>query len=449
MTLTADEVQLLAELFGKGLIRAPSVARIPKDVQKDMSISDFTTMVANTKDRKKFNIDCCFENLSFVVKVPDHKQQIKTVGTQFMALFNPLSRLLHGCVSDVKEKTVLHSLSGCFQSGRSTLVLGPPGSGVTTLFKALSGRLHHDNNKLKLSGNCYYSGYSGAEMRVKKLSAYVEQLDNHLPTLTVRETLMFAFNCVFDKNNQSEQVNELYKDLPEYAINKYGLTNCADTIIGNVFLRGISGGEKRRVTTAEMLLSRRSLSFYDQISTGLDSAATYDIVRMICIVAKNLGTTPVVSLLQPPPEVVDLFDDVLVLSNGRIFYHGPRNKIVSYFESIGYSCPEDKDIADFVQEVTSECTPEYRTKADAPATIEEMSQVWLNSALAKEGMAKMETLKVKNTESSATDLEQFFSRKANPYAKSYAHDLRLQLTRSWKLFSREVGFIVVRLFQVV
>lgn len=92
----------------------------------------------------------------------------------------------------------------------------------------------------------------------------------------------------------------------------------------------------------------------DSISTGLDSAATFDICKTLRACAHALDTTILVCLLQPPPEVFDLFDDVIVMDGGQIVYHGEREQVLDHFESIGYRCPPRKDVADFLVEVRAE-----------------------------------------------------------------------------------------------
>lgn len=115
--------------------------------------------------------------------------------------------------------------------------------------------------------------------------------------------------------------------------------------------RGISGGQKKRVTTGEMVVGAAKALFMDEISTGLDSATTYQIVRCLRQFVHVFMSTMVVSLLQPAPETFNLFDDVILLSEGQVIYQGPRENILEFFESMGFKCPERKGVADFLQEV--------------------------------------------------------------------------------------------------
>lgn len=101
----------------------------------------------------------------------------------------------------------------------------------------------------------------------------------------------------------------------------------------------------------EMIVGPVTALFMDEISTGLDSSTTFSIVKNLGQIAHVMKSTIVVSLLQPAPETFDLFDDIILLSEGQVVYHGPREHIVSFFESCGFRCPERKGVADFLQEV--------------------------------------------------------------------------------------------------
>uniref|UniRef100_A0A453KM58 ABC transporter domain-containing protein n=2 Tax=Aegilops tauschii subsp. strangulata TaxID=200361 RepID=A0A453KM58_AEGTS len=129
-------------------------------------------------------------------------------------------------------------------------------------------------------------------------------------------------------------------------------------------LRGISGGQKKRVTTAEMLVTPGRALFMDEISTGLDSSTTFQIVNSIRQTIHIIGGTAVIALLQPAPETYELFDDIILLSDGQVVYNGPREHVLEFFKSMGFKCPERKGVADFLQEVTSR---------------KDQGQYWINS----------------------------------------------------------------------
>ncbi|ERM97050.1 hypothetical protein AMTRI_Chr05g64100 [Amborella trichopoda] len=276
-----------------------------------------------------------------------------------------------------KRLSVLDSLSGIIRPSRLTLLLGPPSSGKTTLLLALAGRLGSD---LQVSGSITYNGHKLSEFVPQRTSAYVSQQEAHVGEMTVREILEFSGRCQgvgikYDmllelaRREKSagvkpdEDLDLLMKALAlegqetslvtEYIMKMLGLNICADTLVGDEMIKGISGGQKKRLTTGELLVGPARVLFMDEISTGLDSSTTYQIIRYLRHSVHALDGTTVISLLQPAPETYELFDDVILLSEGQIVYQGPREYVLSFFELMGFRCPERKNVADFLQEVTS------------------------------------------------------------------------------------------------
>jgi ABC-type multidrug transport system ATPase subunit len=272
---------------------------------------------------------------------------------------------------------ILDNVSGIIRPSRMTLLLGPPSSGKTTLLLALAGRL---GPGLKVSGNITYNGHHLNEFVPQRTSAYVSQQDWHASEMTVRETLEFAGRCQGvgikydmlvellrrEKNEgikPDEDLDVFMKALAlegkqtslvaEYIMKILGLDICADTIVGDEMIKGISGGQKKRLTTGELLVGSARVLFMDEISTGLDSATTYQIIKYLRHSTHALDGTTIISLLQPAPETYELFDDVILISEGQIVYQGPREYAVDFFAGMGFRCPERKNVADFLQEVCS------------------------------------------------------------------------------------------------
>ncbi|KAK1664183.1 hypothetical protein QYE76_052342 [Lolium multiflorum] len=279
--------------------------------------------------------------------------------------------------SNKKTINILQNVNGILKPSRMTLLLGPPSSGKSTLMRALSGKL---DKSLKVSGSITYCGHTFSEFYPERTSAYVSQYDLHNAEMTVRETLDFSRRCL-GVGARYDMLAELAKRereagiKPDPEIDAYmkatavqgkesnivtdltlkvlGLDICADTMIGDDMIRGISGGQKKRVTTGEMLTGPASALFMDEISTGLDSSSTFMIVKYMKQLVHVMNETVMISLLQPPPETYNLFDDIILLSEGYIVYHGPRENILEFFEASGFRCPDRKGEADFLQEVTS------------------------------------------------------------------------------------------------
>ncbi|RLN61775.1 hypothetical protein BBJ29_001376 [Phytophthora kernoviae] len=251
-----------------------------------------------------------------------------------------------------------------------TLVLGQPGSGKSTLLKLLSGKLRADGNRVRVEGEITYNGKPQHLVAAKlpQLAAYVPQHDQHFALLSVKETLSFAHafstsgegdlagraDALLGHDSRHEDRQTLksafamFAHYPEVIKTQLGLHNCWNTMVGDGMVRGVSGGEKKRVTTGEMCQGMHRASFMDKISTGLDSAATFDIINAQRTIAHRLGKTMVISLLQPPPEVFALFDDIILLNDGEVMYYGPRGRIVDYFRELGLECLPNRDVADFL-----------------------------------------------------------------------------------------------------
>ncbi|KAI3835975.1 hypothetical protein MKX03_012317 [Papaver bracteatum] len=139
----------------------------------------------------------------------------------------------------------------------------------------------------------------------------------------------------------------------DYILKVLGLDVCGDTLVGNDMLRGVSGGQRKRVTTGEMIFGPIKTLLMDEISTGLDSSTTYQIVKCVRNFVHQMGGTVLMALLQPAPETYNFFDDLILLSEWHIVYQGPLENVVEFFESLGFKLPPRKGVADFLQEVTS------------------------------------------------------------------------------------------------
>ncbi|POM62609.1 Pleiotropic drug resistance protein ABC Superfamily [Phytophthora palmivora] len=305
-----------------------------------------------------------FSNLSLsadIVVADDHasKYELPTIP-------NELKKTLMGPKKKTVRKEILKSVSGRFTPGKITLLLGQPGSGKSALMKILSSRFPMTKN-ITLEGDISFNNVPREQIedRLAQFVSYVNQRDKHFPTLTVKETLQFAHafcggklleqghgmldmgTSVHDKE-ALEAVKSIFSHYPDVVIQQLGLQICQDTVVGDNMLRGISGGERKRVTTGEMEFGMKYVSLMDEITTGLDAAAAYDIVDTQRSIAHRMHKTVVIALLQPSPELFALFDDVMILNDGELMYHGPCNKVEAYFETLGFKCPPGRDIADYL-----------------------------------------------------------------------------------------------------
>ncbi|XP_020531339.1 ABC transporter G family member 39 isoform X2 [Amborella trichopoda] len=284
--------------------------------------------------------------------------------------------------SNKAKLNILKRVNGIVKPSRMTLVLGPPSSGKTTLLQALAGKL--DPN-LRVRGKVTYNGKDLRDFEPLRTCSYVGQHDLHNGRMTVRETLDFSCRLLGNET-QSEMLAEICRrekalgitphpeidtfmkaNLEEdkgrslvidHILKVLGLENCADTIVGDQMQRGISGGQKKRLTIGEMLVGSARVFFMDEISTGLDSLTIFQIVEYLHQFVHTMDVTMVISMIQPTPETFQLFDEVILMNEGQIAYQGPREKILDFFKFMGFSCPSRKNIADFLQEVMSKMDQE-------------------------------------------------------------------------------------------
>ncbi|XP_020248344.1 ABC transporter G family member 11 [Asparagus officinalis] len=235
-----------------------------------------------------------------------------------------------------ETQTVLEGLTGYAEPGTLTALMGPSGSGKSTLLDALASRL---------ATNAFSSGHVLLNGRKTKLSfgaaAYVTQDDNLIGTLTVRETIMYSAKLRLPDKMAAEEKRALV----EGTIIEMGLQDCADTVIGNWHLRGISGGEKRRVSIALEILMRPRLLFLDEPTSGLDSASAFFVTQTLRSLSRD-GRTVIASIHQPSSEVFELFDRLYLLSGGKTVYFGQASDAYDFFAQAGFPCPSLRNPSD-------------------------------------------------------------------------------------------------------
>ncbi|KAI4329206.1 hypothetical protein L6164_021496 [Bauhinia variegata] len=322
-------------------------------------------------------VEVRFENLTVEADAYIGSRALPTLPNVTLNLLESFLGIFGISTAKKRKLTILKDASGFIKPSRMALLLGPPSSGKTTLLLALAGKLDPD---LRVKGEITYNGYKLKEFVPRKTSAYISQNDVHVGEMTVKETLDFSARCqgvgtrydllseLARREKEAGIFPEAELDLfmkatamegtesslfTDYTLKILGLDICKDTIVGDEMQRGVSGGQKKRVTTGEMIVGPKNTLFMDEISTGLDSSTTYQIVKCLQQIVHLSEGTILMSLLQPAPETYDLFDDIILISEGQIVYQGPRERILEFFNSCGFRCPERKGTADFLQEVTS------------------------------------------------------------------------------------------------
>ncbi|KAF1361209.1 hypothetical protein EJ07DRAFT_164771 [Lizonia empirigonia] len=274
----------------------------------------------------------------------------KTVADFLMAPIRPGEFISFG---KKDRKQILHGFDGIIKAGELCVVLGRPGSGCSTLLKALTGELHG----LEIDGESIH--YNGIEQHkvmkeFKGETVYNQEVDKHFPHLTVGQTLEFAA-AVRTPSHRPHETSR--KDFAKYGAQVVmavlGLSHTYNTKVGNDFVRGVSGGERKRVSVAEMLLAGAPFASWDNSTRGLDSATALKFARSLRIGSDMAGGAAAVAIYQASQSVYDCFDKAAVLYEGRQIYFGPANKARDFFERQGWYCPPRQTTGDFLTAVTN------------------------------------------------------------------------------------------------
>ncbi|KAM5292598.1 ATP-binding cassette sub-family G member 8 isoform 2-T2 [Ctenodactylus gundi] len=239
----------------------------------------------------------------------------------------------------------IQNLSFRVHSGQMLAIIGSAGCGRASLLDIITGRDH--GGKMK-SGGIWINGQPSTPQLVRKCVAHVRQHDQLLPHLTVRETLAFVAQMRLPRTFSQAQRDKRVEDV----IAELRLRQCADTRVGNDYVRGVSGGERRRVSIAVQLLWNPGILILDEPTSGLDSFTAHNLVKTLSRLARGHRLV-LISLHQPRSDIFRLFDLVLLMTSGTTVYLGEAQHMVQYFTAIGHPCPRYSNPADFYVDLTS------------------------------------------------------------------------------------------------
>ncbi|KAH7093281.1 ABC-2 type transporter-domain-containing protein [Paraphoma chrysanthemicola] len=291
-------------------------------------------------------------------------------------------------------RTLLDDFSGCIKSGEMLLVLGRPGAGCSTFLKMIGNQRFGFED---ISGDVAYGGTDAEEMRKKFRSEvlYNPEDDLHYATLKVKETLKFALKTRTpgkESRNEGESRKTYVQEFLRVVTKLFWIEHTMNTKVGNELIRGVSGGEKKRVSIAEAMITKASVQAWDNSTRGLDASTALEYVQSLRSLTNMAQISTAVALYQAGESLYDLFDKVLLIHEGRCCYFGPADKAAAYFKNLGFNRPERWTTADFLTSTTDEHERQIREGYEdrVPRTGAQFGKAFADSEQAQENLAEIE-----------------------------------------------------------
>ncbi|KAJ7126742.1 ABC-2 type transporter-domain-containing protein [Mycena epipterygia] len=300
---------------------------------------------------KRRELGVVFENLR-VVGLGASASYQPTLGSVLnpLSIFEAIKGLRHPPL-----RNLLDGFSGVVRPGEMLLVLGRPGSGCSTFLKTLANQTEEYH---AVSGSVHYDSLSAEEIRAHYRGdvQYCPEDDVHFPTLTVEQTLRFAARLRAPQAQarmKSQTRTQYVESMVDILCTIFGLRHVRGTQVGDNAIRGVSGGEKKRVSIAEALATSMRFGAWDNSTRGLDASTALEFGRALRIATDVSRMSTVVSIYQASETLYSLFDKVCVISEGRMVYFGPADQARDYFLSIGYAPQAERQTTpDFIVSVT-------------------------------------------------------------------------------------------------
>nr|ODN88907.1 ATP-binding cassette transporter [Cryptococcus depauperatus CBS 7855] len=396
-----------------------------------------------------------YSNLSVHGFGSDAVDYQKTVGNLPLAGLGALRDL----VSNRKRKVqILNSMDGVLEAGEMLVVLGPPGSGCTTMLKTIAGEMNgiylDDDSLLN------YRGITPKQMRgqFRGEAIYTAEVDVHFPSLTAGQTLTFAAEARAPRNPPGGLSQKRYAEhMRDVVMSIFGIAHTLDTIVGNDFVRGVSGGERKRITISEAALAGAPLQCWDNSTRGLDSANAIEFCRSLRINSDYLDTCSVVAIYQAPQSAYDYFDKVCVLYEGQQIFFGKAKDAKPFFVDMGFYCPPQQTVPDFLTSLTSPSERQARPGFEqrVPRTPEEFAAAWRKSSnysdLTKEIAAFNERYPYHGQHyqdflTSRRAQQSQRVRSTSPYTLSFAGQVKICLRRGFQRLVADPSLTLTQLF---
>lgn len=326
----------------------------PADVTDDQSLSQSMSRVA-AADGTDISFDPYFatrEDANRNQSTTKYNRQPLTLKWEDLKFEVPVGRSATGlpCLKGNEEKGMKTILSGCsgeIRPGGLLAIMGSSGAGKTTLLNLLAGRVTSAKGS-QSTGRVLVNGEKRDFSKFRQVASYVLQDDDLFAELTVREQVEFGAMLRLP-NTMPVEKKQLAVDR---VITELSLSKVANTNIGNELVRGVSGGERKRVSIGTELVTNPSMLFLDEPTSGLDAFNALNVISTLRRLAYN-GRTVVTTIHQPRSNIYSMFDMLLLLSQGRVMYFGPAKDAVAYFSALSFHCPAQFNPADYFIDLVS------------------------------------------------------------------------------------------------
>ncbi|KAI6246363.1 ABC multidrug transporter [Erysiphe necator] len=347
-----------------------------------------TKLVAEKSGIRPKHIGVVWENLS-VYGTSGQNNYVKTFIDAITSFFNiyATAKSIFGLGYKAEEAEILKSFRGVAKPGEMVLVLGRPGSGCTTFLKVITNQR---SGFTRINGEVLYGPFSSKTFaaRYRGETVYNQEDDIHIPTLTVGQTLGFAIDLKTPGKRPAGISKAKFKEeVIATLLKMFNIEHTKNTMVGDNFIRGVSGGERKRVSIAEMLTTSATVCAWDNSTRGLDASTALEYIKSLRIMTNICKTTTFVSLYQASEKIYKQFDKVLVIDSGQEVFFGPAQEARTYFESLGFKEKPRMTTPDFLTGCTDEFEREYTDlylRENLPHTPDTLSAAFNQSTFAQD-----------------------------------------------------------------
>lgn len=294
-------------------------------------------LVENTDSSPVKSLGVSYENLT-VRGVEASASSVETLPKAIWYTFGPglwhlARRMIPIIPSTTPSHEIIHNVTGNVQPGEIMLVLGRPGSGCSTFLKAIANQREE---YAVVEGDVRYGGITAEEQKrhYRGEVVYCEEEDRHFASLTAWQTLWFALTTKTKRRERGSTPNVI-----DVLLRVFKMRHVSSTLIGDEHLRGLSGGERKRISLAETLATRAAVACWDNSTRGLDASTALSFVEALRAYTDLSGRTTLISLYQASESIYNLVNKVIVFDQGRVIYQGPAQEAKKYFVDLGYYCP--------------------------------------------------------------------------------------------------------------